>query len=77
MIKSQTVCGIGRAIHTIAIQLARAQAGNKNVPVMVAAVSSGIDRDYPRGLRIVGTVEEEQLDGSGLTREHTEVDSIA
>ena len=75
-IKSQTVGGIERTIHTITVQLARPHVRNKEMPIVIGAVAAGIEADHPRGLRIVSTVKEQQLDGFRLTRENTEINSV-
>src|SRR5271157_1458134 len=57
-VESEAVCGIGRAIDAIRIELARSHPGHKDMPIMVGAVSSGFYGDYACGLRIVSTVKE-------------------
>src|SRR5208282_3377042 len=75
-IKSQTVGRIERTVHTITVKLARAHARNKEMPIVISAVAAGIEADHPRGLRIVSTDKEQQLDGFRLTRENTEINSV-
>jgi hypothetical protein len=75
-IKSQTVGRIERTVHTITIKLARSDARNKEMPIVVGAVAAGMEADHPRGLGIVSTVKEQHLDGLCLTRENTEINPI-
>src|SRR4029077_192094 len=74
-IEPHAVRGIEWPVNAICVELSRPQILHEYVPIMVRAVGCGIDRDYPRGLRIIFPVKEQQLYTRGVPRVDAEVDA--
>ncbi len=75
-IEAQAVRGLERPVDAIAIDLARPQAGDEHVPVVVGAIGGRVDPDHARWLRVVDAVEEQQLDPGRVLGEHAEVHPV-
>src|SRR5579885_28061 len=72
-IEAQPLLGLERPDRPEAVELARAKPRNKNVPVVVGAMPSRVERDCPRRLRIILVVEQQQFHKGGALRIHAEV----
>jgi hypothetical protein len=75
-IESHPARRIARSLDAIAIDLARLKALHRHVPVVVRAVHGGIQAKHARRTVVIHAIEEEQLDGRGVSREDTEVDAL-
>src|SRR5262249_8677241 len=49
---------------------------DEGVPVVLSAIALGIERDHPRGRRVVRVVEEQELEPRGIGRVDAEVDAV-
>src|SRR5262249_37192006 len=65
-----TVCAIG-------IQLTGLEAGHEGVPVVISAVLIGPKGNYPRRLRSILVIEQEQFNQRRSFRENAEIDTAA
>jgi hypothetical protein len=73
-IEAHPARGVERALHLIAVQLARSHVRHEHVPVVVRAVGRWIEANRARRPGVVDTIEQQQLDSCCVFREDTEVD---
>jgi hypothetical protein len=64
-----------RAVHAIAIELARSNSLNPDVPHVTCAVAREIEINPPGGRGIFGVVKQLQPNAAGMPAEEGEIDS--
>src|SRR3954466_13469742 len=69
-VETQTSGRIKRSMDSIPIEVSRANAGHKHMPIVIGAIGNGIDSDHIGRLRIVLPIEEKNLTAVAL-RENT------
>src|SRR5205085_7498394 len=74
-IKTMSLVWVVWAKGTISVDLSRLHSRYKDVPVVILAVPHLIDGNHPRGFRVTGALEQQQIDAGRVFGEHAEVDS--
>src|SRR6202030_1264908 len=74
--EAQTALAIERAVGAICINLPGADAGHKDVPVMVGAMCARIEFDHAHRVRGGGIIEQQEVHLARLPGDYTEVDAL-
>ena len=74
-IETQATLRGRRPNNSVAIELARRDARNEAMPVVVPPIRNRIERNHTRWLGVVFTIEEDQLNTGCRAREQTEIDA--
>src|SRR5438309_10944907 len=76
-VETHTSGRIKRSMESIPIELSRANAGHKHMPIVIGAIGNGIDSDDIGRLCIVLPIEEKNLNSGSFTGKYAEVYSVA